>query len=108
MEENNISQRQLATSMGVTPGRVSQILSGDENLTLRTLAAVCVGLAVHFEVDLVSNDQAQEVPLQQSARLVNGQDGQVTRTPVPSPRRPVDEPSLPVAYLPEEHSAFSR
>ena len=62
MEENGISQRTLADNMDVTPGRVSQILSGDENLTLRTLAAVCVGLGAHFEVDLVSNNQERQVP----------------------------------------------
>ena len=55
MEEKGISQRRLAERMKITPGRVSQILSGDENLTLRTLAAVCVGLGAHFQIDLVAN-----------------------------------------------------
>lgn len=62
MDENDVSQRQLADNMGLTPGRVSQILSGDENLTLRTLAAVCVGLGAHFQVDLVSNQVAEGDP----------------------------------------------
>ena len=35
-----MTRADLAREMGVTPGRVSQILSGDENVTLRTLAIV--------------------------------------------------------------------
>lgn len=40
MSENKITRADLAHAMGVSPGRVSQILSGDENLTLRTLSGV--------------------------------------------------------------------
>jgi DNA-binding Xre family transcriptional regulator len=58
MKENKVSQADLAKELKVTPGRVSQILSGDENLTLRTLAAVCVALDAHFELELVSNTDA--------------------------------------------------
>jgi transcriptional regulator with XRE-family HTH domain len=71
MEEKRISQRELAKRMKVTPGRVSQILSGDENLTLRSLAAVCVGLGAHFQVDLVPNtgeEAAQDRPSAQAHR----------------------------------------
>src|SRR5215471_16810605 len=39
MSQHKVSRADLAQSMGVSPGRVSQILSGDENLTLRTLSA---------------------------------------------------------------------
>jgi hypothetical protein len=38
--------------MGVSPGRVSQILSGDENLTLRTLSGVMAALGANFELTL--------------------------------------------------------
>jgi transcriptional regulator with XRE-family HTH domain len=65
MEEEKIPQRELARRMKVTAGRVSQILSGDENLTLRTLAAVCVALGAHFQLDLVSNT-GEEAPEQLS------------------------------------------
>jgi transcriptional regulator with XRE-family HTH domain len=71
MEEERISQRELAKRMKITPGRVSQILSGDENLTLRTLAAVCAGLGAHFQVDLVPNtgeEAAQDRPSAQAHR----------------------------------------
>jgi transcriptional regulator with XRE-family HTH domain len=51
--EDPISKRELAKRMGVTPGRVSQILAGDDNLTLRSLAAVCVALDAGFHAELV-------------------------------------------------------
>ena len=57
MEQHKIDRAQLATLLDVTRGRVSQILSGDENLTLRTLAAVAAALDAHFEVRLVSNGE---------------------------------------------------
>ena len=36
--------------MGVSPGRVSQVLSGGENLTLRTLVSLATALDGRFEV----------------------------------------------------------
>lgn len=38
MTELGMTGKELAERLGVTPGRVSQILKGDENLTLKTLA----------------------------------------------------------------------
>ena len=38
MAELGMNGKELAVRLGVTPGRVSQILKGDENLTLKTLA----------------------------------------------------------------------
>ncbi|MEO3867735.1 helix-turn-helix transcriptional regulator [Nonomuraea sp. B12E4] len=52
MREHKISRADLATSMGVSPGRVSQILSGDENLTLRTLGAVIDALGARLDITL--------------------------------------------------------
>jgi transcriptional regulator with XRE-family HTH domain len=57
MKDQHVNKAWLAREMGVSPGRVSQILSGDENLTLRTLAAVCVALDAHLEVKLVPNSE---------------------------------------------------
>jgi transcriptional regulator with XRE-family HTH domain len=56
MKQQGVSKADLARAMGVTPGRVSQILSGDDNLTLRTLAAVCVALDARLDVKLVPNE----------------------------------------------------
>jgi hypothetical protein len=71
MKENKVSQANLAKELKVTPGRVSQILSGDENLTLRTLAAVCVALDAHFDVELVPNS----VPVQPVTTYGRAADG---------------------------------
>jgi hypothetical protein len=52
MREHKITRADLAQSMGVSPGRVSQILSGDENLTLRTLSSVLGALGADAELVL--------------------------------------------------------
>ena len=52
MREHKVSRADLAQSMGVSAGRVSQILSGEENLTLRTLSGVVGALGAEFEVTL--------------------------------------------------------
>ena len=52
MRERGLTRADLATRMGVSPGRVSQILSGGENLTLRTLAALSTALHARFDVEL--------------------------------------------------------
>lgn len=43
MESKNISQRELASAMGVTEARVSQIFAG-ANITLRTVDAIEAGM----------------------------------------------------------------
>ncbi|RSN05047.1 hypothetical protein DMB42_30175 [Nonomuraea sp. WAC 01424] len=52
MREHKITRADLATSLGVSPGRVSQILSGDENLTLRTLGEALVALGARLAFTL--------------------------------------------------------
>jgi hypothetical protein len=52
MREHGISRADLAGRMGVSPGRVSQVLSGGDNLTLRTLAALATALDAEFQVEL--------------------------------------------------------
>lgn len=52
MHERNLTRADLAGLMGVSPGRVSQVLSGGENLTLRTLAGLATALGAQFEVEL--------------------------------------------------------
>jgi len=38
LNESGMTQVQLASAMGVTPGRVSQLLDGNANLTLKSVA----------------------------------------------------------------------
>jgi len=50
LQELGLSQADLAKRLGVTKGRVSQILSGRQNMTLRTLAAIGWALGVSFDL----------------------------------------------------------
>jgi transcriptional regulator with XRE-family HTH domain len=52
MRERRLTRADLAARMGVSPGRVSQILGGGENLTLRTLAALSTALDARFDIEL--------------------------------------------------------
>jgi len=54
MRERGLTRADLAVRMGVSPGRVSQILGGGENLTLRTLAALSTALDAHFDIELTA------------------------------------------------------
>jgi len=55
LQEHGLTRAELASRMGVSPGRISQVLSGGENLTLRTLAAVSTALDAQFDVQLNSS-----------------------------------------------------
>ena len=54
MRERGLTRADLAARMGVSPGRVSQILGGGENLTLRTLAALSTALDARFGIGLTA------------------------------------------------------
>src|SRR5438067_1040533 len=54
IESLGITQRELARRLKVSEGRVSQILSGQENLTLRSLAALGWAIAIRFELNPVA------------------------------------------------------
>jgi transcriptional regulator with XRE-family HTH domain len=70
MRERGLTRADLASRMGVSPGRISQVLSGGENLTLRTLASLATALDARFEMDL---------------RPREGGGGAVDATPPPAP-----------------------
>jgi transcriptional regulator with XRE-family HTH domain len=61
MREHKMSRADLAHSMKVSPGRVSQILSGDENLTLRTLSGVLLALGAEVQFTLRPQDEPTEL-----------------------------------------------
>ena len=52
MSQRKLTRADLASRMGLSPGRISQVLSGGENLTLRTLASLAVALDGQFELEL--------------------------------------------------------
>ena len=60
MRERGLTRADLASRMGVSPGRISQVLSGGENLTLRTLAALSTALDAQFDVQLSSRKPAAD------------------------------------------------
>ncbi|MFI5936394.1 transcriptional regulator [Actinoplanes sp. NPDC051494] len=63
MQEMGMSRKDLAKAMNVTPGRISQMLSGDENLTLRTISTLASCLGTRAELMLttvVAADRARE------------------------------------------------
>jgi transcriptional regulator with XRE-family HTH domain len=61
MREHKVTRADLAQSMKVSPGRVSQILSGDENLTLRTLSGVLAALGAECQFTLRPKDEPTEL-----------------------------------------------
>jgi transcriptional regulator with XRE-family HTH domain len=52
MRERGLTGADVAARTGVSPGRLSQILGGGENLTLRTLAALSTALDARFDIEL--------------------------------------------------------
>ncbi|MEU1627575.1 helix-turn-helix transcriptional regulator [Streptomyces sp. NPDC020096] len=68
LAERELSRRELADRMGVSPGRISQILSGDENLTLRSIAAVATALDVHVEITVSEPSTARPPEAREAAK----------------------------------------
>lgn len=48
LRENNQSQRNLASKMGVSPQHINKILNGRENLTLETIAKLELALGIEL------------------------------------------------------------
>jgi transcriptional regulator with XRE-family HTH domain len=66
LHQQHLTRADLASRMGVSPGRVSQVLSGGENLTLRTLASLATALDAQFELELVPSKPADSYRSPQS------------------------------------------
>jgi len=91
MRERGLTRADLAARMGVSPGRVSQILGGGENLTLRTLAALSTALEARFDVELTA---------------LKGEDAFTSRSTEPGPAVGHSHPVSRVQTL--ENTRFSR
>jgi transcriptional regulator with XRE-family HTH domain len=76
MQSQGVTQSQLAERLGKTKGRVSQILSGDCNLTLRTVADVFTALQETLRISATDIFVEQE-PMQIVSMVI--QDYQVTQ-----------------------------
>lgn len=60
MREDDLTRADLAGRLGVSPGRVTQVLSGGENLTLRTLVSLATALDGRFDVQLRSHKPSDD------------------------------------------------
>ena len=60
MEERGMTQADLARAMGVSRARVSQILRGNDNLTLKSIVAVAIALALDCRVEMLLKPVATE------------------------------------------------
>lgn len=58
MRALRLSRAELAERLGVSRPRVTQILAGDDNLTLRTLVAVAQALGARLGVQLLEAEPA--------------------------------------------------
>lgn len=56
-KELEISNAQVASAMGVTPGRISQIIKGDQNMTLKTLAKLECALGFRLDAGFRYSDE---------------------------------------------------
>lgn len=63
LAQQGMTRSDLAKHMEVSPGRVSQILSGDSNLTMKSLASAAKALGVSVEVTF---SQPSSVPAMES------------------------------------------
>lgn len=70
MQELGMTRKDLATRLQVTPGRISQLLSGDENLTLRTISAISGCLGARAEVTLIPTGVGPRPPVSVAPGLV--------------------------------------
>lgn len=59
LDELHLRRRDLAQRLGVSEGRISQMLSGAENLTLKSLAGLALALDARFDLALGDLGQAE-------------------------------------------------
>jgi transcriptional regulator with XRE-family HTH domain len=55
MKAVGVSRKQLASLLGVSKGRISQILGGERNLTLRTLADIFTALEARVQISEIGS-----------------------------------------------------
>ena len=63
LEDCDVSQRELAQRLGITEGRVSQILAAESNPTMKTLARIGHVLGRRLELSFVQPHSAEQPEL---------------------------------------------
>lgn len=74
-----MSRKELASRLGVSPARVSQILSGEENLTLRSLAALAWALGLRIDLRAAAMVDRRGTPAEDDPPAPAWLDGPATR-----------------------------
>lgn len=72
MKQQKISRKALAERMGVSKGRITQILSGSSNLTLRLVADAFTALGLELELRPVALDRPRPAPENKDLVLEKG------------------------------------
>ncbi len=73
LEREGVTKTELAKRLGVTKGFVTQILAGDKNLTLRTIADVADALGRRVHVNL--HDGVDVCLMKGTSRVAKGRRG---------------------------------
>ena len=89
MEALGMLRKDLAAAAGLTNGRISQILSGDKNLTLKTLASIGVALKARFVAGLQPDVQAVPAAASSSPHSLGHQAGFHRKPFYPEPQKHV-------------------
>ena len=86
MKAQRISRKELATRMGVSKGRVTQILCGTSNLTLRLVSDVFTALGLKLELRPVALQ-----PIASTSRNVSQRPGHARDLPSNEIERPDED-----------------
>lgn len=70
LERDGVSQRELARRLKISEGRISQILSAEANLTVKTLARIGRALGYRLQLDFVVGHSAHEESVSEPERDV--------------------------------------
>jgi len=60
MKRNGINRSELASRMGVVPGRITKLLNGKENLTIETLIRAGLAVGASLEQTFIPSGQSGE------------------------------------------------
>lgn len=78
MEQKGFRQIDVASALDVSKARISKILAGDTNITLRTLADVCDALGVPVSIDIDDHGRQQLDALAQEVWNLNARVEQIS------------------------------
>jgi len=69
------TQEELANELDVSTSAVSQLLSGDQNISLKRLVTVALALGKSVEVDLVDHEPSEVEPVSTKTKRVDVEGG---------------------------------